>query len=58
MPPDNVDSLTDDEKVQDDDVMIDDELPSDVCGTEQVQNILNREHNDDYVEDNDGVKEE
>ena len=40
LPPDNIDSLKDDEKVLDDDVIIDDELPSDVCGTVQVQNIF------------------
>ena len=57
--PDNVDALTDDEEVQDDDVMIDNGLPSDVCGTAQVQiNFLNREDSDDEVEDDDNAKEE
>ena len=46
--PDNVDLLTDDEEVQDDDVMIDNALPSDVYGKVLVQTIfLNRENNDD-----------
>ena len=46
--PGNVDLLTDDEEVQDDDVMIDNALPSDVCGKVLVQTIfLNRENNDD-----------
>ena len=37
LPPDNVESLTDDEEVQDDDVMIDNGFASDVLGTMQVQ---------------------
>ena len=42
LPPDNVESLTDDEEVQDDDVMIDNGFASDVLGTMQVQtNFLN-----------------
>ena len=46
--PDNVDLLTDDEEVQDDDAMIDNALPSDVCVKVLVQTIfLNRENNDD-----------
>lgn len=46
--PDNVDLLTDDEEVQDDDVMIDNALSSDVCVKVLVQTIfLNRENNDD-----------
>ena len=59
LPPDNVDSLTDDEEVQDNDVMVDNGLQSDVCGTVQVQaNFLNGEDNDDEVEDDDNAKEE
>ena len=59
LPPNNVDSLTDDEEVQDDDVMIDNGFPSDVCGTVQVQtNFLNGKDNDNEVEDDDDIKEE
>ena len=36
LPPDNVDLLTDDEEVQNDDVMIGNGFPSDVCGTVQI----------------------
>ena len=44
LPPDNVDLLADDEEVQDDDVMIDNGLASDVCGKVQIQtNFLNGE---------------
>ena len=59
LPPGNVDSQLDDEEVQDDDVMIDSTLPSDVCGMMQVQtNFLNWEDNDDEVEDDGNAKEE
>ena len=59
LPIDNVDLLTSDEEVQDYDVMMNNEIPSDVCGMVQAQtNILNREHNDNKVEDDDNAKEE
>ena len=59
LPPDNVDSLTDDEEVQDGDVIIDNGLPSDVCEMVQVQTIfLNGEENNDEVEDDYIAKEE
>ena len=55
--PDIVDSATDDEKAQDDDVMIDNGMPDDVCGKMQVQIIfLNGEDNNDEVEDDNNVK--
>ena len=55
---DNVDWLADDEEVQDDDLMIDNGLPSDVCGTVQVQtNFSNGEDNHDQLEDDDNTKE-
>ena len=57
LPPNNVDSLTDEEEVQDDDLIIDIELPSDVCGMVQVQtNFLNGEENHDEVEDHGNAK--
>ena len=57
LPANNVDSLTDEEVVQDDDLMIDIELPSDVCGMVQVQtSFLNGEENDDEVEDHGNAK--
>ena len=59
LPPNNAESLTNDKEVQDDDVTIDNGLPSDVCGMVQVQkNFLNGEDNDDEVKDDDNVKEE
>ena len=59
LPPDNNGSLVYDEELQDDDVIIDKELLSDVYGKVQVQtNFSNGEDNDDEVEDNDNPKEE
>ena len=59
MPPDNYDSLTDDEEVKDVDVMIDNGLLSDICGMVQVQaNFLNGEYSNDEVEEDDDAKEE
>ena len=51
-------TLTDDDEVQDDDALIDNGLPSDVCGTVQVQTyFLNGEDNDHEGEDDDNAKE-
>ena len=60
MPPDNVESLTDDEEAQDDDVMINNGLLNDVCGMVQVHtNFLSEEDDDDdEVEGDDNSKEE
>ena len=61
LPQDNVESLSDDDddEVQDDDVMIDNGLPNDVCGMLQVLKVfLNGEDNDDEVKDDDNAKEE
>ena len=59
LPIDNVDFLTSDEEVQNYDVMMNNEIPSDVCGMVQAQtNILNGEHNNNKVEDDDNAKEE
>ena len=47
LPPGNVDLLKNDEEVQDDDVMTDNGLPSDVYGMVQAQtSFLNGEGND------------
>ena len=57
--PGNVDSSTEGEEVQDEDIIIDNGLPSHIYGKIQVQIIfLNGENNDVEVEDNDNAKEE
>ena len=59
LPPNNADSLTGDEEVQDDDLMIDNGLSSDLCGAVQDQtNFLSGQYNDDEVGDNDNAEEE
>ena len=60
MPSDNVDSLTNDKEVHNDDVKINNWLPKDVCGTVQVQTkILNGEdHSDEKQDDNDAKEEQ
>ena len=58
LPPDNVGLLTNDEEVQHDNLMINNELLCDVCGTVQVQtNFLNGKDNDDEVEYDDNANE-
>ena len=57
--PVNVDWLKDEEEVQDNDIVIDNGLPSDAEGMVQVQtHFLNKEEKDDEVENNDNDKEE
>lgn len=59
MPSDDVDSLTNDKEVHNDDVKINNWSPKDVCGTLQVQtNILNGENHSDEKQDDNDAKEE
>ena len=59
LPLENADSLAGDKEVQDDDLMIDHGLSSNLCGAVQVQTIfLSGQDNDDEVGDDDNAKEE